>query len=156
MTTSCVSTCNIYASTCKFDQYIYTHTPAPRHPRVWDTNIQPKQSGVEKSRRTWKPARQHKIYTLTTISRTLEWKIHIYIYIYMYIYICVNIYVYRYITTTAVSSRSTRMWRVEATVLGLRPKERSLWIGEATRLHDADDHCRFRGRASTDATYHAG
>jgi len=30
-------------------------------------------------------------------------------------------------------------------------KGRSLWIEEAMRLHDADDHCRFRGHASKNA-----
>ena len=52
------------------------------------------QSGVEKSRRTWKPARQHKTYTLTTISRTHEWKIYIYIYLYIYMYIYIYTYIY--------------------------------------------------------------
>ena len=30
-------------------------------------------------------------------------------------------------------------------------KGRSLWIEKATRLHDADDHYRFRGHASKNA-----
>ena len=30
-------------------------------------------------------------------------------------------------------------------------KGRSLWIEEATRLHDADDHYRFRGHTSKNA-----
>ena len=47
-------------------------------------------------------------------------------------------------TTTAVSA-DVRAQTQHIT------KGRSLWIEEATRLHDADDHYRFRGHASKNA-----
>ena len=56
-------------------------------------------------------------------------------------------------TTTAFSAEHTSK---DATSRGtctrVATKGRSLWIGEAKQLHDADDHCHFRWRASKDAT----
>ena len=95
MTTSCVYTCNIYTYTCEFEQYICTHTHAPRHPRVWDTNIQ-------QNSRVWKspeelenqPDNINNIRLQQSVAHMND-HIYMYIFIYVYIYICTYIYILR-------------------------------------------------------------